>query len=161
MKRVSGKSANRGAEHGAPAEDEGRHIAEAYGAHVEREQPRSWWHKLLRRRTRYRTTALTVWLYHYAGNADYDGPVLILRQRTFKNAGIRTGALIVLEDDANGVAPGTAPPAAEIRWISTERGRSRMMLCHWWQRRLDRNGTRRQTRRLDRQEELLSVVPPR
>ena len=63
-----------------------------------------------------------MWLYRYAGNGDYDGPVLIVRRGTLGSAGIRTGSLIVLDDDVRTTAGKTAAPAAEVLWISRERG---------------------------------------
>ena len=138
------------------------HMPQARRAYVEQGRPPRWWERLLRQRTRYARTPITVWLYHYSGEADYDGPVLVIRSEAIEQSGITTGSMIVLDDDEGTTTQArVAPPAAEVRWISIERRKNRMVLCHWWRRGRERNGTRKRKHRMDRQDELLGMIHAR
>ena len=138
------------------------HIPQARSAYVERRRPARWWERVLGRRTGYTRTPIRVWLYHYAGDADYDGPVLIIRNDVIERARITTGSMIVLDDDVGTTTVGRkAPPAAMVRWISIGRRNNRIVLCHWWLRRREGDGTVTPKNRTDRQDELLGMIHAR
>lgn len=103
------------------------------------------------------STTVRLTLADELAGGDHDPPAAIIREQAAFAAGVRIGALVVLEEDIEiARRTGRTAPAGQI--VRTRGSANEIVLiCHWWSRRPGRLGRLDKVARMDRTELLPHV----
>ena len=113
---------------------------------IEQARPQGLLRRLLRLRQRYDERPMWAEVAHYDGEQDFDTPVVIVSEAEARDAGLRIGDAVVLEDDIRRGGVGATPSCGYICLVKISWRKPRetqlIVYCQWWRRKTVENGRR-------------------